>query len=338
MESNEAPKQRGPIGQGPSGNMQNHAKQNKTKPNKTTPNPHAKPNKTTPRPTKQHQGKTREVAMRTTHPLRWVCGTINTDEAQGNIQEHAATQTPPPSIHPLKVPPSTIHKIYGTCHTLASADTSTSQYLTQQTNRQARGETQQHTQPPKPPSSICNIDADETNMVPHARFSGYLHPTISHLTNEQTARAKHGSMRSHPRSPPSTICNIHADNQIQCHTPTSIPPPHDTHPTNEQTARAKHSSTRSHQGPPPQPSATYTPTTKYGATHPLKRVCGTLRYLHLVIPHPTNEQTGPGRNMAARAATPCRFDYPQHMCRRSKCSATHPLRWIAPPHDTPPAA
>ncbi|KAF9507810.1 hypothetical protein BS47DRAFT_1366410 [Hydnum rufescens UP504] len=174
-----------------------------------------------------------------------------------------------------------------------SRDTSTSQYLTRQTNRQARGETQEHAQPPKPPSSICNIDADETNMVPHARFSGCVALLDTSTLQYPTRR------------------------------------------TNRQPGRntAARAAT---QDPPPQPSATYMPTTKYGATHPLQRVCGTLRYLHLAIPHPMNEQTGPGQNTAARAATPRRFDYLQHMRRRSKCSATHPLWRLHPMIPHPP--
>ncbi|KAF9503451.1 hypothetical protein BS47DRAFT_1369523, partial [Hydnum rufescens UP504] len=95
-------------------------------------------------------------------------------------------------------------------------------------------------------------------------------PCDTHPTNKQTARVKHGSMRSHPRSPPSTIRNIHANNQIRHHT-------------------------------------------CFG------------RYLHLMILHLTNEQTGPGQNTAAHAATPHHFDYLQHMRRQSKCGATHPL-------------
>ncbi|KAF9504122.1 hypothetical protein BS47DRAFT_1369016 [Hydnum rufescens UP504] len=183
----------------------------------------------------------------------------STDEAQGNIQERAATQTPTPSIHPLKVPPLNYPQdIRHAPHTRFGIDTSTSQYLTRQTNRQAQGKTQQHAQPPKPPSSICNIDADETNMVPHAHFSGYLHPVISHLTNEQTARAKHGSMRSHPRSPPLTIHNIHTDNQIWCHTPTSaghhIPALAGTSTSRYHTRRMNRQAqgeTRQHMQPPP---------------------------------------------------------------------------------------
>ncbi|KAF9507691.1 hypothetical protein BS47DRAFT_1366515 [Hydnum rufescens UP504] len=161
-----------------------------------------------------------------------------------------------------------------------SRDTSTSQYLTRQMNRQARGKTQQHVQPPKPPR---------------------------------------------------------------------IPPPHDT-PPNEGTD--SQGETWQHTQPPKIPPLDHpqhtrrqpntAPHTHFGRyLHPAIPTRRTNRqpgYLHLVIPHPTNEQTGPGRNTAACAATPRCFNYPQHMHRRSKCSATHPLRWIAPSHDTPPTA
>ncbi|KAF9516159.1 hypothetical protein BS47DRAFT_1360553 [Hydnum rufescens UP504] len=208
----------------------------------------------------------------------------STDEVQGNIQEHTATQTQHPVSTHSRSPPQ-LSTRYMACTTHLLRDTSTSQYLTRQTNRQARGETQQHMQPPKPPLSICNIDANETNTVPHTCFSRCVAlldtSTLQYPPDERTD--SQGETRQHmqpPKIPPSTIHNIHANNQIRRHTPALavydnakraapaallIPPPAiPTQRTNRQPGRNMAACAATQD--PPQPSATYTPTTKYGTT------------------------------------------------------------------------
>ncbi|KAF9507552.1 hypothetical protein BS47DRAFT_1366552 [Hydnum rufescens UP504] len=50
---------------------------------------------------------------------------------------------------------------------------------------------------------------------------------------------------------------------------------------------------------------------KYGATHPLRRVCGNIMYLHCAIPDPTNAQIRPrAKHGSAQPPRPPTLDYP----------------------------
>ncbi|KAF9504060.1 hypothetical protein BS47DRAFT_1369063 [Hydnum rufescens UP504] len=89
------------------------------------------------------------------------------------------TTHPPKQVFSLCEDPPDEDIVY---HTPASAD-------------QAQGKTRDHTATHTPPSSTSrNIYEDETNMVPHTHFGGYLHCLISDSTNAQTrSKAKHGT-------------------------------------------------------------------------------------------------------------------------------------------------
>ncbi|KAF9506730.1 hypothetical protein BS47DRAFT_1367136 [Hydnum rufescens UP504] len=101
------------------------------------------------------------------------------------------------------------------------------------------------------PSIFHDVYKDETNMVPHTCFSGYLHCAIPDPTNAQIRpRVKHGSMQP-PR--PLTLDYPHLTKQIRCHTPTLAAPLslHET-PSDEWPEKA-YSEIRSAQPIRPQP-------------------------------------------------------------------------------------